>query len=102
MSCAHTFLISLPVPYPVLSAPPRTISLSLARALSLSLNLPLPFNCPTPQVGLLPYLSGTLIGATLWGVIYTSLGAASRELLDNGMDVGDLFADLSEQASGYR
>ena len=38
------------------------------------------------------YLGGTVIGMSAWSLVYASLGAASRQLLDGGMDVGTLFA----------
>lgn len=44
------------------------------------------------QVQLPAYLGGTVIGMSMWSILYASLGAASRQLLDGGMDMGTLFA----------
>ncbi len=44
---------------------------------------PLPFK---------PFFSGTLVAMALWGPLYASIGAASRALLTNGSDMGELLA----------
>lgn len=43
-------------------------------------------------VQLPPYLGGTLVGMSVWSVLYASIGGASRQLLENGADIGDLIA----------
>lgn len=48
------------------------------------------------QVQLPAYLGGTVIGMSMWSILYASLGAASRQLLDGGMDMGTLFAGEPE------
>lgn len=36
-------------------------------------------------------MAGTVAGMTVWGVVYASLGGASRSLLKSGMDTEQLF-----------
>lgn len=37
------------------------------------------------------FMAGTVAGMTVWGVVYASLGGASRSLLKSGMDTEQLF-----------
>ena len=37
-------------------------------------------------------MTGTLAGMTVWGIVYASLGGASRSLLKSGMDLEELIA----------
>ena len=39
-----------------------------------------------------PFMTGTLAGMTVWGIVYASLGGASRSLLKSGMDLEELIA----------
>ena len=48
-------------------------------------------------LGLMPlqvgaYLGGTAAGMVVWTALYTSLGGASRKLLDRGVSLGVIFA----------
>eukprot|EP00955_Chlamydomonas_euryale_P081956 363651-Chlamydomonas_euryale.AAC.1 len=52
-------------------------------------------------VGVAPYFVATVFGAAFWSVLYCSLGAASRELLEGGMDLGELLEGISQQAGSY-
>ena len=38
------------------------------------------------------FMTGTLAGMSVWGLVYASLGGASRSLLKSGMDPEQLFA----------
>ena len=40
-------------------------------------------------------MTGTLAGMTVWGIVYASLGGASRSLLKSGMDLEELIAGWS-------
>ena len=37
------------------------------------------------------FMTGTLAGMTVWGLVYASLGGASRSLLKSGVDPEQLF-----------
>ncbi|KAG1669889.1 hypothetical protein FOA52_002415 [Chlamydomonas sp. UWO 241] len=52
-------------------------------------------------IGLPAYIVATFLGASVWAGLYCSLGAASRGLLEGGMDIGELLADISVQAGSY-
>ena len=41
------------------------------------------------------FMAGTVAGMTVWGVVYASLGGASRSLLKSGMDTEQLFSGQS-------
>ena len=41
------------------------------------------------------FMAGTVAGMTVWGVVYASLGGASRSLLKSGMDTEQLFGGQS-------
>ena len=65
-----------------------------------------PFSASNYILGLSPvlyisYIGGTVIGMSGWSVIYASLGAGARSLLDSGVDVPTLFADLADKAGSY-
>lgn len=65
-----------------------------------------PFSASNYVLGLSPvlytsYIGGTIIGMSAWSLIYASLGAGARKLLDRGVDVPTLFADLAEKAGAY-
>ncbi len=56
-----------------------------------------PFSASNYVLGLTPlelpaFVGGTVAGMGVWSVLYASLGGASRSLVDNGMDVGELMA----------
>ena len=36
------------------------------------------------------FMTGTVAGMTVWGVVYASLGGASRSLLKSGVDLEEL------------
>lgn len=38
------------------------------------------------------FMTGTVAGMTVWGVVYASLGGASRSLLKSGVDPEQLFS----------
>eukprot|EP00775_Hariotina_reticulata_P013466 gene13466-13592_t len=52
-------------------------------------------------VQLVPMVLGTVAGMSVWSVLYASLGAASRALLDGGVELDVLMADLTEKAAQY-
>lgn len=65
-----------------------------------------PFSASNYILGLTPislpaYLGGTMLGMSVWSLLYASLGGASRALLEGGMDLDALLADLSEKAGMY-
>ncbi|GAX75872.1 hypothetical protein CEUSTIGMA_g3315.t1 [Chlamydomonas eustigma] len=65
-----------------------------------------PFSASNYVLGLTPvklesFIGGTVLGMSAWSLVYASLGAASRKLLDKGEDMATLFADLSEKAGAY-
>lgn len=56
-----------------------------------------PFSASNYLLGLTPvqvpaFVIGTVAGMSVWSVLYSSLGGASRKLLDNGADIGSLLA----------
>lgn len=78
----------------------------LTAVILLRLTPVVPFSASNYVLGLTPvqtqaYVAGTVIGMSVWSLLYASLGAASRQLLDNGMDLATLFADLSDKAGSY-
>jgi hypothetical protein len=50
------------------------------------------------QVKLESYIGGTVLGMSVWSLLYASLGAASRKLLDKGEDMATLFAGMNLHA----
>lgn len=65
-----------------------------------------PFSASNYVLGLTPvqfpaFLAGTVMGMSVWSVLYASLGAGARRLLDRGVDLSTIFADLAEQATQY-
>ena len=41
------------------------------------------------------FMTGTVAGMTVWGIVYASLGGASRSLLKSGMDLEELIGGMS-------
>lgn len=65
-----------------------------------------PFSASNYLLGLTPvqpaaFIAGTLAGMSAWSIVYASLGAASRKLLDRGVDLGKVLSDLSEKSAVY-
>lgn len=65
-----------------------------------------PFSASNYVLGLTPvsvpaYVGGTFVGVGVWGFVYASLGGASRKLLERGVKMDVLFADLAEKSSRY-
>ncbi|KAL3154625.1 hypothetical protein ABBQ32_014074 [Trebouxia sp. C0010 RCD-2024] len=65
-----------------------------------------PFSASNYLLGMTPlelpaFMTGTVAGMTVWGVVYASLGGASRSLLKSGVDPEQLFSDLASKASEY-
>lgn len=65
-----------------------------------------PFSASNYVLGLTPlqlpaFLGGTVLGMSVWSVLYASLGGAGRGLLENGMDLGSVFAELAEKSGSY-
>lgn len=65
-----------------------------------------PFSASNYLLGLTPiqqqaFIGGTLVGMSFWSVLYTSLGAASRRLLDSGTDISTVFEDLVSASGKY-
>jgi uncharacterized membrane protein YdjX (TVP38/TMEM64 family) len=48
-------------------------------------------------VQLAPMVLGTVAGMSVWSVLYASLGAASRALLDGGVELDVLMAGAARQ-----
>lgn len=65
-----------------------------------------PFSASNYLLGMTPlelpaFMTGTVAGMTVWGIVYASLGGASRSLLKSGMDLDELIGDLGSKASEY-
>ncbi|GLC45262.1 hypothetical protein PLESTB_000719100 [Pleodorina starrii] len=65
-----------------------------------------PFSASNYVLGLTPlqlpaFLGGTVAGMSVWAVLYASLGGAGRSLLDSGVDMGTVFAELAERSGTY-
>ena len=61
-----------------------------------------PFSASNYVLGLTPvqypaYLGGTVLGMSVWSVLYSSLGAGARRLLDRGVDLSTIFSGGSDQ-----
>jgi uncharacterized membrane protein YdjX (TVP38/TMEM64 family) len=78
----------------------------LTAILLLRLTPVVPFSASNYVLGLTPvsvpaYVGGTFVGVGVWGFVYASLGGASRKLLERGVKMDVLFADLAEKSSRY-
>ncbi|GLI67441.1 hypothetical protein VaNZ11_011634 [Volvox africanus] len=65
-----------------------------------------PFSASNYVLGLTPlqlpaFLGGTVAGMAVWSVLYASLGGAGRSLLESGVDMGTVFAELAERSGTY-
>ncbi|KAL0023268.1 hypothetical protein WJX77_001475 [Trebouxia sp. C0004] len=65
-----------------------------------------PFSASNYLLGMTPlelpaFMTGTVAGMTVWGIVYASLGGASRSLLKSGVDLEELIGDLASKASEY-
>jgi hypothetical protein len=63
-----------------------------------------PYSASNYVLGLTPvsmpaYVGGTFVGVSIWAFVYASLGGASRKLLERGVKMDVLFADLAERSS---
>lgn len=65
-----------------------------------------PFSASNYVLGLTPvqplaFVGGTVVGMTVWSILYASLGGTSRVLLEGGADLENLLAEVSEKAGSY-
>mmetsp|Transcript_35354 Transcript_35354/g.100086 ORF Transcript_35354/g.100086 Transcript_35354/m.100086 type:complete len:310 (+) Transcript_35354:789-1718(+) len=65
-----------------------------------------PFSASNYVLGLsplsfLPFFGGTVVGMAPWALLFASVGAAGRSLLEGGEDFGQVISELGEQASTY-
>jgi hypothetical protein len=77
-----------------------------AAILLLRLTPVVPYSASNYVLGLTPismpaYVGGTFTGVAAWALVYASLGGASRKLLEKGVKMDVLFADLADRSSRW-
>ncbi|BDA40356.1 probable TVP38/TMEM64 family membrane protein Mb1528c [Coccomyxa sp. Obi] len=74
--------------------------------LALRMTPVVPFSASSYLLGLSslpfrPFFVGTLSAMAVWGPLYATIGGASRELLQNGGNLGEVLSDLQARTGQY-